>query len=112
MRSLHSDGLAEHARDRLWDRAPRCWWSSLQHIGVSLRPSGQLSGAAAVWCEPAPPADQGAATPPADQGAATPPADQGAATPPADQGAATPPADQGAATPPADQGGGGGSGEN
>ena len=39
---------------------PRCWWSSFQHIGVSLRPSGQRS-------EQLP---YGAAAPPADQGAA------------------------------------------
>ena len=46
-RSLHSDGLAEHARGRLCDRTPQ-WsaipqWSCIQHSGVSLRPSGQLS---------------------------------------------------------------------
>ena len=46
VRSLHSDGLADQSRDRLRDRAPRCWRSSLQHTGVSLRPSGQRSGAA------------------------------------------------------------------
>ena len=46
-RSLHSDGLTEHARGRLCDRTPQ-WsaipqWSCIQHSGVSLQPSGQLS---------------------------------------------------------------------
>ena len=45
-RSLHADGMERHTRGRLWDRQWR--WSSIQHSGVSLQPTGQLHGASTV----------------------------------------------------------------
>ncbi|HVD20365.1 MAG TPA: hypothetical protein VNB95_00305, partial [Nitrososphaera sp.] len=49
--SLHADGLAQHTRGRLWGRAPRCWWSYLEHSGVPIQPAGQLHGASPVLGE-------------------------------------------------------------
>jgi hypothetical protein len=46
--SLHADGLAQHTRGRLWDRAPWRWWSCLEHSGVPIQPAGQLHGTGAV----------------------------------------------------------------
>ena len=46
--SLHTDGLAQHTRGRMWDRAPWRWWSFLEHSGVPIQPAGQLHGAGAV----------------------------------------------------------------
>jgi hypothetical protein len=46
--ALHSDGLEEHDRGRLWGRAPWCWWSSLQHSGVPLHPGWQHMDASTV----------------------------------------------------------------
>src|SRR5215212_118102 len=51
-RSLHADGLEGHDRRRLRGRAPRCWWSSLQHSGVRLLPAGQLYWTSTVLEEP------------------------------------------------------------
>jgi hypothetical protein len=51
-RSLHADGLAQHTRGRLWDRAPWCWWSYLEHSGVPIQPAGQLHWASTVLEEP------------------------------------------------------------
>jgi hypothetical protein len=54
IRSLHADGLERHICGRLRGRAPRCWWSSLQHSGVPLQPAGQRHWASTVLEEEEP----------------------------------------------------------